>query len=158
SHTILDHAIKTGRAILSADVGQDQRFDPSESIRQLKLRSILCLPLLSQSGAVLGVIQLDSRESRNHFRNEDLDILLIAGTQAARAVELGQLHREGRDLEAATEIQKSFLPSGRPEVEGMSFFDHYSAASHIGGDYYDYIPLPGDRLAVAVGDVAGKGV
>ena len=40
----------------------------------------------------------------------------------------------------------------------LRFFDYYAAARHIGGDYYDYIPLPGDRLAVALGDVSGKGV
>jgi serine phosphatase RsbU (regulator of sigma subunit) len=92
------------------------------------------------------------------FREEDLDVLLCASTQAARAVELAQLHEARRDLEAATEIQKSFLPRERPKIDGLRFFDHYSPAQQIGGDYYDYIPLPGDRLAVAVGDVAGKGV
>ena len=40
----------------------------------------------------------------------------------------------------------------------LRFFDYYSAARQIGGDYYDYIPLPADRLAVALGDVSGKGV
>ena len=50
------------------------------------------------------------------------------------------------------------MPRERPSIAGLHFFDHYSPAQQIGGDYYDYIPLPGNRLAVAVGDVAGKGV
>src|SRR5207253_4961652 len=66
--------------------------------------------------------------------------------------------KEQRDQEAATQIQQSFLPSERPAIEGLRFFDYYSPARHIGGDYYDYIPLPGNRLAVALGDVSGKGV
>src|SRR5262249_21243326 len=78
--------------------------------------------------------------------------------QAARAVELARLHEVRRDLEAATEIQKSFLPAERPQATGLSFFDYYSSAQHVGGDYYDYIRLPPNRLAVALGDVAGKGV
>jgi serine phosphatase RsbU (regulator of sigma subunit) len=157
SQTILDHAVRTGRAILSADAGSDERFDVSQSIRRLELRSIMCAPMLSRTGACLGVVQLDARDPRHRFNQGDLDVLLIASTQAARAVELARLHKERRDLEAATEIQKSFLPDQRPDVPGLRFFDHYTSALHIGGDYYDYIPLPGDRLAVALGDVAGKG-
>ena len=114
--------------------------------------------MLSSSGAVLGVIQLDCEELRTPFREEDLEVLASATTQAATAVELAQLHKERRDLEAATQIQKSFLPAARPHVPQLHFFDYYSSAGQIGGDYYDYIPLPGDRLAVALGDVSGKGV
>src|SRR5581483_11404788 len=72
--------------------------------------------------------------------------------------ELARLHEEMRDLEAATRIQQSFLPERRPQCAGLQFFDHYAPARQVGGDYYDYIPLPGNRLAVALGDVAGKGV
>ena len=114
--------------------------------------------MLSSSGAVLGVIQLDTEEVRTPFREEDLEVLASATTQAAHAVELARLHQERRDLEAATQIQKSFLPATRPRVPQLHFFDYYSSARQIGGDYYDYIPLPGDRLAVALGDVSGKGV
>ena len=114
--------------------------------------------MLGPSGAVLGVIQLDTEELRSPFREEDLEVLASATTQAAHAVELARLHQERRDLEAATQIQKSFLPACGPSVPQLRFFDYYAAARQIGGDYYDYIPLPGDRLAVALGDVSGKGV
>jgi serine phosphatase RsbU (regulator of sigma subunit) len=43
-------------------------------------------------------------------------------------------------------------------VPGYEFFAHYESALEVGGDYYDFIPLPGSRLGVMVGDVAGKGV
>jgi phosphoserine phosphatase RsbU/P len=150
--------VSTGQAVLSADAGADARFDPNQSIRRLHIRSIMCAPMLGSSGAVLGVIQLDSEELRTPFREEDLEVLASATTQAAHAVELARLHQERRDLEAATQIQKSFLPASRPRVPQLRFFDYYSPARHIGGDYYDYIPLPGDRLAVTLGDVSGKGV
>lgn len=158
SQTILEYALRTGRAVLSADAARDERFDPSQSIRMLHIRSILCVPMLSRAGDSLGVLQIDTLDKLNQFRQEDLDVLVSASTQAARALELVYLHQERRDLEAATQIQKSFLPGERPRVEGLEFFDYYSAAQHIGGDYYDYIHLPGNRLAVALGDVSGKGV
>jgi serine phosphatase RsbU (regulator of sigma subunit) len=92
------------------------------------------------------------------FGQEDLDVLVCASMQAARAIELARMHEELRDLEAANRIQHSFLPEERPRVPGLQFFDHYSPARQVGGDYYDYIPLPGNRLAVTLGDVAGKGI
>jgi serine phosphatase RsbU (regulator of sigma subunit) len=158
SRTVVNYALQTGRAVLSADAGTDERFGISESIRALHLRSVMCVPMLSQGGAGLGVIQLDTLDKASQFRQSDLDVLVSASVQAARAVELAQLHRELRDLEAAREIQKSFLPESRPRFEEIHFFDYYSPARHVSGDYYDYIPLPGNRLAVALGDVSGKGV
>ncbi len=158
SRTVIDHALANRQAILSADAGQDTRFNLSKSVLHLRMRSVMCVPLLSQDGAPLGVIQLDAQQRTGVFRQEDLDVLACASTQAARAVELARLHEERRDLEAATRIQKSFLPAHRPDVPGLRFFDYYAPAMHVGGDYYDYIPLPGNRLAVALGDVSGKGV
>ncbi len=156
SKTIIDHALQTGRAILSADVGS--QFGVSESLQRLQLCSIMCAPLLSQDSKGLGVIQLDTTDKRQQFRQEDLDVLVSAAAQAARAVEVAQLHQDLRELEAATQIQKSFLPEEQPHIAGMQFFDYYSAAKHVSGDYFDYIPLPGNRLAIALGDVSGKGV
>jgi serine phosphatase RsbU (regulator of sigma subunit) len=62
------------------------------------------------------------------------------------------------DLELAREVQRGFLPLRLPLVPGYEFFAHYESVYEIGGDYYDFIPLPGQRVAVMLGDVAGKGV
>ncbi|MGC3966643.1 MAG: PP2C family protein-serine/threonine phosphatase [Pirellulales bacterium] len=55
-------------------------------------------------------------------------------------------------------MQQGFLPDAPPAIEGYEFFDFYEAANQIGGDYFDYVQLPGERLAVVLGDVAGKGM
>jgi serine phosphatase RsbU (regulator of sigma subunit) len=158
SRQIVQQALKTGRALLSADVGSDARFDMSQSVQALRMSSIMCVPLLGPNNTGLGVIQIETRDRGNAFREQDLEVLICAATQAARAVELAQLHKERHDLEAATQIQKSFLPRVRPRVNGLSFFDYYASARTIGGDYFDYIPLPNQRLAITLGDVSGKGV
>jgi len=62
------------------------------------------------------------------------------------------------DLELARGVQRGFLPLQLPEVPGYEFFAHYNAAYEVGGDYYDFILLPQKRIAVLLGDVAGKGV
>lgn len=158
SRTIVNHVLTTSRAVLSSDAQKDTQFEPSRSLEQIKIQSILCVPMLGDGNKALGAIQLDSLERRSQFTNDDLDVLVIAASQAARAVELANLHYERRDLTAATKIQKSFLPSERPKAPGLEFFDFYNSALHVGGDYFDYIPLPGNRLAVTLGDVSGKGV
>jgi sigma-B regulation protein RsbU (phosphoserine phosphatase) len=63
-----------------------------------------------------------------------------------------------RDLQIAQQVQLSFLPKSVPTVVGYDFAAHYEPALAVGGDYYGFIPMPDGRLAVAVGDVAGKGV
>src|ERR1700676_4244390 len=62
------------------------------------------------------------------------------------------------DLELARAVQRGFLALRGPEVPGYEFFAYYESAYEIGGDYYDFIPLPRQRVAVLLGDVAGKGV
>ena len=55
-------------------------------------------------------------------------------------------------------MQLSFLPKHLPEIAGYEFFAHYEAALDVGGDYYGFIPVSNEVMAVALGDVAGKGV
>lgn len=158
SRTIIEVVVNTGKAVLSSDARSDGRFDVSQSIRLFDIRSIMCVPLLSQSGQNLGIVQIDTQDRRNPFKQDDLDVLISACDQASRALQLARLHYEQREWTAATQIQKSFLPAERPIVAGLTFFDYYATARQVGGDYYDYIHLPGNRFAIALGDVSGKGV
>jgi len=63
-----------------------------------------------------------------------------------------------RDLDAARTIQKRLLPESPPEIAGLDIFGVNVPAREVGGDYYDFLVLDPDRVLVAVGDVAGKGV
>jgi serine phosphatase RsbU (regulator of sigma subunit)/pSer/pThr/pTyr-binding forkhead associated (FHA) protein len=164
SSTIVKQAMQTGRAILSADAGDDRRFSESESVSDLSIRSLMCAPLMSQEGEALGVIHLDTRDIRMQFMQDDLDVLTAVATQSAVALENAHLHSAAmkqrdleRELEFATQVQLGFLPTERPRLEGYQFYDFYEAAHRIGGDFFDYVSLPDGRLAITCGDVAGKG-
>ena len=92
-------------------------------------------------------------------------MLASVACQAAFAVENAQLHetllREQalkRELSVAHEVLRGFLPAASPRIEDYDFFAFYEPANQLGGDYYDYIPLPGGRLGVVVADVSGKGI
>lgn len=165
SRTICNQVMQAKEAVLSADAATDERFDSSQSIADVRIRSMMCAPLLDSEGRALGVLQIDTLDQRGRFTQEDLDVLAAVASQAAFAVEAAQLHEAAiekremeRDLELAFRVQKSFLPSGPPAIAGYQFFDFYEPAKTIGGDYYDYISLPNNRLAIVLADVAGKGV
>lgn len=63
-----------------------------------------------------------------------------------------------RDLQVAYDIQQSFLPERLPEIPGASVAAIMQPAREVGGDFYDAIPLSGERLGLLVADVSGKGV
>jgi len=165
SRTIVNQVMDSKQAILSADAVSDSQFDANQSIADLQIRSMMCAPLFNSMGNVIGILQVDTSTRKQQFRPHDLELLLSVATQAGIAVHNAQLHEEAlqqqavqRDLELAYEVQRGFLPSSHPEIEGYSFFDYYRAANQIGGDYYDYLKLPNNRLAVIVADVVGHGV
>lgn len=165
SMTVVRRAMQAGEAVLSADLTDDPRFSNSESIASMSLRSVMCVPLYSQREEPFGVVQLDSADVTRPFTKDDLDILASVTGQIGLAIENARLHSElvaqrdmERELEFAMQVQLGFLPSHPPEVPHYEFFDHYEAAQRVGGDYFDYVELPDGRIAVTVGDVAGKGV
>lgn len=63
-----------------------------------------------------------------------------------------------RDLEIASEVQKRLLPGQPPQCDGLDLAFVYRGAQQLSGDYYDFIPLGAERIAITVGDVSGKGL
>ena len=165
SRTIVRQAMETKEAILSADAASDQRFESSQSIADLRIRSVMCAPLIDSEGRALGVIQIDTMDQRHRFQKDDLDVLVSIASQAATFVDNAQMHEVAlkrqsldRDLELAHKVQRGLLPAHPPLVNNYHFFDFYEPANQVGGDYYDYVELSDNRIAVVLGDVSGKGV
>lgn len=165
SRTIVEEAMKARKAILSADAASDERFGMAQSIADFSIRSMICAPMISLDGDPIGVIQIDTLNQRARFTDQDLEVLASVASQAAISIDNAKMHEQvmvqralQRDLELARRMQRSLLPSSPPQVPDYFFFDYYQAARQVGGDYYDYVQLPGGRVAVIVGDVAGKGV
>ncbi|GAF93346.1 unnamed protein product, partial [marine sediment metagenome] len=150
---------------LSADATSDSRFETSKSLSDIRIHSLMCVPLIDSDGNSFGTIQIDTVSDRDRFRDEDLDVLLSVATQASIAIDNARLHEYTlrqraiqRDLEVANQIQRGFLPKQPPQLPGYRFFDYCQPASHVGGDFYDYIPLSDGRVAVIVADVVGHGL
>ncbi len=164
SRSIVDIVLGQKKAVLSQDAGDDKNLAGSASIADLKIRSVMCVPLLTPDNKALGIIQLDTSD-RRQFNEDDLDVLAAVASQAAISIQnastlelLLERERLNRDLKIAEQVQKKFLPQVVPTLPGYEFFAHYQPTYEVGGDYYDFVPLPSDRMALALGDVSGKGV
>ena len=69
-----------------------------------------------------------------------------------------QTRRLEHELKIAAFVQQSFLPSRMPAAPGHDIGAHLHASGQVGGDFYDFIELGGDRVALALGDASGKGI
>ncbi len=154
--------IKNQKPLLIEDLGTDSRF------RTLKddashIRSVLSVPLKVKD-RLIGSVNLFNKQGGN-FTGEDQRLLSIIATQSAQVIENARLYEEERekermmrDLVMAQQIQKSLLPRENPSLPGMDIAGRNVSAHEVGGDYFDFIPLENDLLAIALGDVSGKGI
>jgi sigma-B regulation protein RsbU (phosphoserine phosphatase) len=161
NQSITGAAAAERRTIRVEDARLDPRYLKADS--DVEVRSELVVPLLRQDRLV-GVLDLESTEPRA-FTAEHERLLNILGSYIAVALENARLFEEARenqarlqsDLDMAREIQQQLLPSGAREVPGLDLATAYVPARELGGDFYDLLPYGIGRLAIAIGDVSGKG-
>lgn len=165
SRTILNKVLTEKTGVLSADAAGDAAFTGSESISNLSIRSMMCVPMLGLDGEPMGVINIDTQNPLNQFKKEDLDLLLAVAGQAALSYESARLlvshierMKQESEMEIAKAVQIALLPQSMPKLDGYTFYASYDAAQAVGGDYYDAFPLEDGRICLSFGDVAGKGV
>ena len=129
---------------------------------------VLTVPLIS-SGSLIGVISLGPRLSERDYTSEDRRLLNALAGYAAPAMRVGQLVRQQeaearlrerieQELKIAQIIQQQFLPKSVPDLPSWHVAAFYRPARTVGGDFYDFIPLPDGRVMFVVGDVTDKGI
>jgi phosphoserine phosphatase RsbU/P len=163
SRTILHEVMTKRHSVLSRDAMEDQRFKAGHSVANFGIRAMMAAPLVWR-GQTLGIVYLDSLALAT-FSQADLELLTGIAGQSAAALGNARLHAEllkrqrlEQDLHLAERIQQSFLPRRIPKVEGYTFCARYDPAYDVGGDFYDFVRLPDDRIGIVVGDVSGKGI
>lgn len=90
SQTTVNRVFETGEPIVTTDAQQDPRFNVNVSVRALRLRSIICVPLAIKARTI-GVVYLDSRVAPGLFSPHDPDLLTAFANQAALAIENARL-------------------------------------------------------------------
>ena len=162
SQHIARHVAATSEAVITRDAKQD--FENALSVQSGVMRSVMCCPLIDADNVVFGMIHVDSSVLAM-FNESDLEILAAVALQIGLAINCSRLHATKMideiilsDMQRARDVQRRYLPSAPPKIEGFDLFGFYRAAREVGGDYYDYASLEDGRQAIILGDVVGKGV
>ncbi|MEO8659813.1 MAG: SpoIIE family protein phosphatase [Bryobacteraceae bacterium] len=164
STAVRDRVLDDKASLLVRDVLLDPSFRDRESIVAQNVRRFLAVPLQT-SEKVIGLIYVDTSELEGEFMPEDLNLLTVMANVAAIRIEHARLNEVeaaekvmANELQQAAEIQRQFLPAQAPVVEGLDLAGYNAACRGVGGDYYHIHALDDGRVALIVGDVAGKGM
>lgn len=128
----------------------------------------LIVPLLS-SGELVGILILNSKRSEQEYSSDDRQLISMLAAQVAPTVRVAQLvqqqqkellerERMDQEMRLARLIQHTLLPQAPPDMPGWKLAIHYQPARAVGGDFYDFFPLPDGRIVISIGDVTDKGV
>ena len=132
------------------------------------LSTELLVPLPGRN-RLAGVIALGPKRSEEPYTKTDRQLLQTIASQTGLALENAELlenltteitqrERISREIEIAREVQERLFPQSYPKVTGVDLAGYCRPAQAVGGDYYDFFVLSDGRLALALGDISGKGV
>ncbi|WP_082017146.1 PP2C family protein-serine/threonine phosphatase [Hymenobacter sp. DG25B] len=129
----------------------------------LPFGSLLVLPLRSAKHTYGDLYLL--RQTRQGFDRESLSMLQTFASQTILSIENLRLlqdsiqnERYKEELKIASSVQESLIPKTLPTDNWFEISSHALAAKEVGGDFYDFLHLPGKGLAILIGDVSGKGI
>jgi sigma-B regulation protein RsbU (phosphoserine phosphatase) len=150
----------TGSTYYAPDVTQELLYRPCEP----ETRSEVVIPL-KVGDRTVGVF-CASHHDVDAFPRAQIEILKGLAGHVAVAVDNAQRIKQERrqmqrlrdEQDEARHIQQNLLPRSVPSVPGFQLEAACIPAGAVGGDWYDYIPLPGGRLALVLADVSGKGM
>ncbi|HJR86094.1 MAG TPA: SpoIIE family protein phosphatase [Acidimicrobiia bacterium] len=141
----------------------------SPALSEIRAQGVqLIVPLIAQ-GDLIGTLNLGRRLSDQPYSTDDRKLLAGLAGQVAPAIRVAQLVRQqeaeakereriDQELRVASLIQQTLLPKELPHLAGWDIEAYYQSARAVGGDFYDFIPLSGDRIGLVIGDVTDKGV
>ena len=125
--------------------------------------SSLSIGLLFRNKGI-GILRLYSKRPRE-FSQSDISLAQTVAAQSAAAIVNARLYNESlkaermkRQMRLAGEVQRHLIPEKPPSISGLDLAGIYVPCHEVGGDFYDFITLPDNRLVLAMGDIMGKGV
>jgi serine phosphatase RsbU (regulator of sigma subunit) len=145
-------------------IAKEEREALPPTLQEMGKGSTWLFPLMA-GGEVSGLLLLGMERPVTILTGRQYTILSGITNQAGIAIEEARMRRADaerqrleQELAVAREIQRSMLPHSTPTAPGWSIQAAWQAARQVGGDFYDFISLPDDRLGVVIADVSDKGV
>lgn len=159
---------QTRQTINIPDAYQDSRFNPAfDKSSGFRTRSILSMPMIDQSGALIGVVQVLNKKGGTFTQDDEqfLDAICVHLGIALKRAEMVDAYLQSqivtKSLDLAREIQMGLVPKdfpALPEFKEVDIFATIIPTYEVGGDLYDFFPLDKDRLCFIIGDVSDKGI
>ncbi|UCC78939.1 MAG: SpoIIE family protein phosphatase [Candidatus Zixiibacteriota bacterium] len=156
---ICGRVAETGKGVIVSDVDKNSDYIACRTTT----RSEMAVPLKVKD-AVVGVLNVES-DKKDAYKNHELELMNAFASLAAVSVERAKLHKQmlsarrlEHELAIARRIQKTFLPSGNPRIDGFDIAGLNLPSAEMGGDYYDFIPIVENQYGIAIGDVSGNGI
>lgn len=168
---VVSEVLANSRGVLRVEEMED-----TDSIFDLSLRSLICVPLLNRDQQPVGVVYIDSDEQDQRFSEEDLEILVGVSAVAAQSIQFAREHESllSRAVELATEkerrliverqlreaeaVQRMLYPANNPTCPGFDLAGLTIPADRMCGDYFDFLRFADGSLGIVVGDVSGHGL
>lgn len=152
----LSHAVLTRQARFVTSLGELGHEFPllADYLNRIRFEAAAYLPLIAQAKAIGGLVLFYRR--REEFSPEERNLCLGLAGIVAQSLQRALLFDQEREF--ATGLQAAMLPRRIPEISGGEIAVRYHAAwsgREVGGDWYDVIALPRNRVGIVVGDVQG---
>ena len=156
-HGVVGRVLASGEAVSLHD-------QPGVCEGRKRARSRLVVPLLGSRGRVRGALDLWSDRPSGYDEAAEEVVGVYASAVAAtieKALLMGEVRDKRRldsDLALARDVMEDLLPGTTPALDGFDIAGAHESSLAVGGDYYEFIPLPEDRWGVVIADVVGKGI
>jgi GAF domain-containing protein len=139
-------------------------LEGGESHLRSDRRLLIAVPLAIKSD-LFGVLLVEEAQDARRFRARRIEIINGIAQQAALAIQNDRLQREmvirerlETEVYLARQIQQTFIPETLPSHPAWQISATWRLARQVGGDFYDVMELPDDRLGLFIADVADKGI
>ena len=156
---IIGYVINSKESLIIDDVRKDNRYIEGRK----KTLSEVAVPIIKNKKAI-GALDVES-DQLSAFDHHHLEILQFFADAAAISLEKAILHHQilekkklEEQMQIAKDVQTSLLPARSPEIIGYDIAGICIPTYEIGGDYYDYIQLDNQNLAIVIADVSGDGI
>ncbi|MEU0602240.1 SpoIIE family protein phosphatase [Streptomyces sp. NPDC006393] len=161
---LVTQCVRTGRPVLVRHVKDEDLASIARSpeaavlLGRAGVHSYLAVPLIAR-GEVLGALDLKRTRNPEPFSEDDVLLARELAARAAVQIDNARWYQNARDT--ALTLQRSLLPRHPSVTGGLEVASRYQPAGatiEVGGDWFDVIPLEGDKTALVVGDVMGSGI
>ncbi|MFF8594141.1 SpoIIE family protein phosphatase [Streptomyces sp. NPDC015220] len=161
---LVTRCVRTGQPVLVARVEDEDLSCIARSpeaavlLGRAGVHSYLAVPLTAR-GEVLGALDLKRTRNPHPFSEDDVLLARELAARAAVQIDNARWYQNARDT--ALTLQRSLLPRHPSVTGGLEVASRYQPAGstvEVGGDWFDVIPLEGDKTALVVGDVMGSGI